>query len=59
MLVPSNKRISCKELLENELVKNVIKKYFKFDKQLLTIRKMREWADYPCLKKLGLLYLAT
>jgi hypothetical protein len=59
MITPAKKRKCARELLESALVQSYIQKFFKVEKQLLTSRKIRDWASYPSLKKLALLYFAN
>jgi hypothetical protein len=59
MIAPMKIRWKVKELLEFDLIKKFVAKNMKCEKQVLTVKKMRDWAGFPLMKKLGLLYLAT
>ena len=59
MMTLAKFRKSAKELLECSLVQGYVTKFFKAEKLLLTIRKIRDWATFPYLKKLALLYFST
>ena len=59
MISPMKIRWKAKELLEYDLVKKFIANHLKCEKQMLTAKKMRDWNNFPMIKKLALLYLAT